>query len=81
MVCVYTIVADTEPDVLARVANLFNLANLAPLSVNLQRKSDELVHISVEIGPIRSTSAELIRRKLTQLTCVTDVALTARNTV
>lgn len=33
----FVIEAAVEPDVLARVANLFNLANVAPLSANLRR--------------------------------------------
>lgn len=76
---VYTIEADAQPDVLGRVANLLNLANLAPQLVHLQRKSDEILTISVEIGPITNTSAELIRRKMTQLTCVTEVSLASRD--
>jgi hypothetical protein len=71
----YTIDADAEPDVLARVANLLNLANLAPISVSLRRESSEIVIISVEIGPLRRVTAEMIRRKLAQLTCVNNVAL------
>ena|ERR1700730_6632701 len=76
IVFVYTIEADAEPDVLARIANLFNLANVAPMSANLRRKSPELVVLSVEIGPMRSTIATMIRRKIAQLTCVRDVVLT-----
>lgn len=75
MVFVYTIEASAEPDVLARIANLFNLANLAPLNVNLRRKSSELVIMSVEIGPMRSALADMISRKIAQLTCVSDVML------
>jgi hypothetical protein len=75
MVFVYTIEADAEPDVLARIAGLFNLANLAPLSVNLRRKSSELVVLTVEIGPMRNALAEMIRRKVAQLTCVNEVTL------
>jgi hypothetical protein len=71
----YTIEADPEPDVLARVANLFLLGNMAPLNANLRRAPEGLVIISIEIGPMESNSAEMIRRKIAQLTCVSDVVL------
>jgi hypothetical protein len=75
MVYSYAIEADAEPDVLGRVANLFNLANIAPLSAHLNRGAREVVVISVDIGPINRTTAEMICRKLAQLTCVNNVEL------
>lgn len=81
IVYLYAIEADAEPDVLARVANLLNLANKVPLSASLQRKSFERVHIAVEMERISATTADMIRRKLMQLTCVIEVELSVRNSV
>jgi hypothetical protein len=74
----FAIEADAEPDVLARVANLFNLANVAPLSANLHRVSLERVRVRVEMDRISATTADIIRRKLAQLTCILSVELTVQ---
>jgi hypothetical protein len=74
-VFLFTIEADAEPDVFARIANCFNLANVAPLRATLQRKSSDIVKIAVEIGPLSLASAEMINRKISQLTCVHEVTV------
>jgi hypothetical protein len=74
----FAIEADAEPDVLARVANLFNLTNVAPLSAKLHRESFERVTIVVEMELISASTADLIRRKLAQLTCIISVELTVQ---
>jgi hypothetical protein len=66
----YAIEADADPDVLARVANLFNLANRAPKYVTLRTNAEAQVTIVITIGPLDSTNAEMICRKIRQLTCV-----------
>ena len=71
----FTIEADAEPDVLARIANCFNLANVAPLRATLQRQSSDFVKMAVEIGPLSVASADMINRKISQLTCVHEVAV------
>ena len=76
----YAIEADAEPNVLALVANVLNLANTVPLSASLQRKSIERVQIAVEMERIGATTADMIRRKLMQLTCVFAVELVERVT-
>lgn len=78
-VFLFAIEAEAEPDVLARVANLFNLANVAPLTANLYRESFERVNIVVEMELIRASTADLIRRKLAQLTCIISVEVTVQN--
>jgi hypothetical protein len=78
MVYSYAVEADAEPDVLGKVANLFNLANIAPLHAHLDRASQERVLISVDIGPINRATAEMICRKLAQLTCVNNVEYIAK---
>ncbi len=77
----YAIDADAEPDVLARVASLLNLANRVPLAVSLRRKAFERVHIAADMEQISATTADMIRRKLMQLTCVVEVELIFRNSV
>ena len=72
--CLFVIEAECEPDVLARVAGIFNIANVAPQSANLVRRSPSVLTISVAIE-IGQTTAESIRRKLEQLTCVISVSL------
>ena len=70
----FVIDAECEPHVLARVAGIFNIANVAPQSANLVRRSSSQLTISIAIE-ITQATAELIRRKLEQLTCVLSVAL------
>jgi hypothetical protein len=72
----FTLEADAEPDVLARVAASFNIANVAPHSASLRRDSSDLVKISVGINLSSATTADMIRRKLEQLTCMITVVLT-----
>jgi hypothetical protein len=66
----YAIEADAEPDVLARIANLFNLTNRAPKYVTLRSDGDARVTIIMTIGPLDPSNAEMICRKIRQLTCV-----------
>jgi glycine cleavage system regulatory protein len=68
-VFVFRIEADAEPDTFARVAAVFNIANGAPRRVSLRRGAPGQVNITIEIELPRSTTAEMIRRKLEQLTC------------
>jgi hypothetical protein len=69
------VAADAEPDVLARVANVLTIANLAPRRANLEKHGNDTVSIELEVGPIGHTTADMIRRKLSQLTCVTGVKM------
>jgi len=71
----FVIEADPEPDVLARVAMIFNIANVAPRSVKFQRKSEGNVAMTVAIPLVGGVQADMIRRKLEQLTCVLSVSL------
>lgn len=70
----YDIRADVEPDVLARVSGICNLANVSPLRVSYERVAAE-VHMAIELDGISAATADSIRRKLLQLTCVNAVAL------
>ena len=73
----YRIEADAEPDVLARIAGICNLANVAPRRVNLDRDERGVVIVEVDLDGISASTADSIRRKLLQLTCVTSVSLGA----
>lgn len=76
----FTMEADAEPDVLARVAALFSIANVAPHSARLSRESSNHVKISVGIHLTSAITADMIRRKLEQLTCMISVVLTSDQT-
>jgi (p)ppGpp synthase/HD superfamily hydrolase len=71
----FRVKADTEPDVLARVASIFNIANAAPRQATFLRDSPDVANMSVAIELSRAAMAEMIRRKLEQLTCVISVEL------
>jgi glycine cleavage system regulatory protein len=68
-VFLFHIEAESQPDVLARVANVFNIANVVPLRADLRRASPDQVIITVAIELPLPATADLIRRKLEQLTC------------
>ena len=72
---VYSVQADPDPDVLSRVAAVCNLANVAPHRVVLERVADQRIRIDIELDGISGSTADSIRRKLLQLTCVTAVDL------
>ena len=71
----FRIKADAAPDVLGRVASIFNIANAAPHRATLLRDSPDMVNMSVAIELASAAMADLIRRKLDQLTCVIAVDL------
>jgi hypothetical protein len=65
----FRIQADAEPDAFARVAGIFNIANTAPRRVALRRTAPDQLNMSVAIELPLDSTADMIRRKLTQLTC------------
>jgi hypothetical protein len=71
----FRVKADAEPDVLARVASIFNIANAAPHRATLLRDSPDVVNMSIAIELSGAAMADSIRRKLEQLTCVICVEL------
>jgi hypothetical protein len=71
----FRIEADPEPDVFARVAGVFNVANIAPRRATLRRELPDTVYITVAIELSGPVSADMIRRKLEQLTCTVSVEL------
>jgi len=71
----YRISADAHPDVLLRIAAVLNYANRAPWSLSMQMSGLEEVLIQTALRDIPASMAEMLRRKLTQLTCVVSVDL------
>jgi glycine cleavage system regulatory protein len=69
----FEIAADAEADVFARVASVFNIGNVAPQRASLRQAAPGQVHISVAIELPSATTADLIQRKLEQLTCTLSV--------
>jgi hypothetical protein len=66
----FSIEADADPDILSKVANQFNLANVPPSRASYARQAEGLAHIEVEMQGISATIADLIGRKLAQLSSV-----------
>jgi hypothetical protein len=77
VVYLFAILADGQPDAFSRIAGSFNLANVAPLSVDLRRTGTGHIQVTVEMSHIPATTADSIRRKLAQLTCVNQVELSS----
>ncbi len=76
VVYAFDILADIEPDALARIAGVCVVANVAPRHMNLVRVADQ-IQVHIELCGITTATADSIRRKLAQLTCVNSVVLTA----
>jgi len=72
---VYEVRADADPGTLPRVAAMLALANVAPLRVNCERESTREVLITAVLDGIPAVSAELILRKLQQLSVVVEATL------
>lgn len=68
------LIADADADTLARIANVILLANTLPWRVLLNRVGAE-VHMEIELRDVEDSIAERIRRKLMQLTCVTEIEM------
>jgi hypothetical protein len=76
LVCVtYRIRADAHPDVLLRIAGVLNYANRAPWSLTMRASGAEQVLIDTVLRDVPALMADMIRRKLTQLTCVISVEI------
>ena len=70
----FDIVADADTDVLGRVSAVLNLLNVAPRAFHLETRPEGTVTVKA-IVECAEPQAELIARKLRQLTCVRDVAV------
>lgn len=66
-----------DADALARIANVVLLANTPPWRVLLTTEGAE-VHMEIELRDVEQSIVGRICRKLTQLTCVTEIELQVR---
>lgn len=72
---VFNIEADAEPGTFARIANVLNIANVAPNRVILERNEDgRILSVYIELEAELNT-AQSIQRKLSQLTDVIHVEM------
>jgi hypothetical protein len=74
----YRIDADAQPDVLLRIAGVLNFANQAPWTFCMQNSGVEEVTVETSLRDVSAVLADMIRRKLTQLTCVIKVEMHPR---
>jgi len=66
----YRVVLDLDPSGLSRVVQHLALANLAPTHLACSRIDEHSMEIRATLQNLSATTAELICRKLSQLTCV-----------
>lgn len=69
---IFEVRADADPGALPRVAAMLAVANVAPLRVNCERESNREMLVTVVLDGITAVSAELILRKLQQLSVVVE---------
>lgn len=74
---VFKVEADADPDALLRIVNQLNLANRAPAALTLVGSQDETVLVEARIDLLTMELADLITRKLAQLTCVREAQCSA----
>ena len=66
----FIVTADPESDSLARISAIIAMTNLPPSSGSIATDSAGRLITTIEVRGCSSTTAELLRRKLQQLTCV-----------
>ncbi len=71
----FVVEADPDPDALPRIAALVAFANRAPCAGDLRVRADGGLVVTLEVDDAPAASAELIVRKLAQLTCVRRAVL------
>lgn len=70
----FNVLADAHPDLILRVGAALNLLNVAPRSFHMESRPEGMAAVSALVDCARP-QAELIARKLQQLTSVREVAL------
>src|SRR5882672_1303895 len=65
----FNVLADSEPGTFARIANVLNIANVAPRLVHLEQNNDGTLSVYIELA-IGLSTAQSLQRKLSQLTDV-----------
>jgi hypothetical protein len=72
---VFEVRADADPGALTRVAATLALANTAPLPVNCEREGPDEILMTAVLDGITATAADLILRKLKQLSVVVEATV------
>lgn len=72
----FNVTADTQPDVVARIANQFSFANEAPLCFEFSAYPDGTARARIRIAAVTPELADVVARKLSGLTCVNGVIVT-----
>jgi len=70
----FNIVADADPDLLGRVGGVLNLFNVAPRAFHMEARQEGTVTVDALVDCAES-QAELVARKLLQLTSIRDVVV------
>jgi hypothetical protein len=73
-VATFEIIADADANVVARVSAVLNLLNVAPRSFHMEGRPEGVATFSASVA-CAETQAELVARKLRQLTSVRDVVV------
>lgn len=66
----FCVEADAAPDSLARIIGILAMSNLAPSVMHSDLKSGERMLITAQFDRLSPVTAEFLRRKVQQLTCV-----------
>jgi hypothetical protein len=70
--CTFLVLADPDPLVLCKVSSQIALTNFQPTRCSLLVQSDGLVRIEIDVAVLSTHQADLIVRKLLQLTFVVE---------
>jgi hypothetical protein len=76
----FVIEADADGPALTRISAMLELGNCCPSSLRLKRRASDMVRIYTVLTGLTAIQADLIRRKLDQLSCVRSVDLSERRT-
>jgi hypothetical protein len=74
----FHIVADADPNVLLRIGAILNLLNIAPRAFHMETNAEGLVAVHALVDQCGEHQADLVARKLGQLTCIRTVILQHR---
>ena len=69
------VVADADPDLLARVANVVLLTNRLPRAATMLQHGEGIAEVAIELGDADVELAARIARNLGRVTSVRDISL------
>jgi hypothetical protein len=73
---VIRLISDADPDVLLRVSAQLNVLNEAPKRLVFERRADDIAEMTIVVR-CSERAADLVCRKLEQLTSIREVSATA----